>query len=314
MTQRQLVFGGAVLPNVEVGSVYSPNAWDVWSNGAYVSATPVYGDQLVADGGTLLIGGGNVYADPILVGADGGTPVTLDISPGGYPTIVPIEVMALTSTMTANVSGTATVDLSSTPNSGYLAYNEADSVINLAAHATMIGTDSLQFGSLTVNGGASTTWDTVGFSSFLGTAVTLNTSVEGTGILEIGQAQRILYPNIVSTGTYDGSLTIGMDKVGAGVSIQLSNASLTLDDPAAFQGQIDLGHDSSVFLAGVHADSWNIKGDILKLYSGSRVVDSLNLTDAPAQAYGGPVTVQAIKGSLFISNYEPSGVGLPLHS
>ena len=254
---------------------------------ATFQSRPVYGDQLIADGGTLNIKGGNLYGDILLIGEDVPLkPVILNISDGAA---VPIDVISLTNNVTANVSGTDTVDIFSTPTSGGPSYNQANSIINLAAHAKVISTDNLQFGSLVVNGDDHTTFRAEGDLTFAGTAVTLNTSVAGNGTLAVSAMP--LPPALAPyglSGVVNGSLRID-GSVAHGVDVVLNStvgeSSLTVTDPKDFAGMVSLGTNSFIDLLGVNADSYSIRADMLTLYAGHKPVDTLQLTNTTKQPY-----------------------------
>ena len=118
--------------------------------------------------------------------------------------------------------------------------------------------------------------------------------------------------------------------VNDGQTIKLSNkhpggvygaASLAINDPRDFHGKIDLTYKDpppgapameqsnigllAVGLGGV--DSYSLKHDLLKLWYGNKVVDTLDLT--VHDPYG--VTVQAAPGGwIFISANTPTAQGI----
>ena len=64
-----------------------------------------------------------------------------------------------------------------------------------------------------------------------------------------------------------------------GAALPSATAVLVINNAKAFQGTVDLGAYSMVTLAGVRADSYSYDPthDLLKLYQGNRVVDTLHL-------------------------------------
>jgi hypothetical protein len=195
---------------------------------------------------------------------------------------------------------------------------------DLTAHSNLLSTDTMGFGQLTVNGkGATDTF--TGYSSFSGTQVILNTDIMGTGSI-------ITAAGIIGTSVTQGSLTIN-GSVGAGVTILTAGGSrveefagggsLTINDLSTFKGTVivGLGETNNVQLSGLDATSYDLKGDILSLYNGNKLVDKLNFQNQSGQnEYVSPVGMQGLTVShnslgVQISTDPASqngGVGTPL--
>ncbi len=138
--------------------------------------------------------------------------------------------------------------------------------------------------------------------------------------------------NVIGHGKYVVSAGATLDflyGVGGGQTIKLSNkhpggvygaSSLAINDPADFHGQVDLRYkvappgapaaeqpNIGLLMVGQGVDSYSFKGDMLKLWLGNKVVETLNLT--VRDSYG--ITVQAAPGAwIFVSANTPTQHGI----
>ena len=134
--------------------------------------------------------------------------------------------------------------------------------------------------------------------------------------------------NVVGHGMYVVSAGATLDflyGVGRGQHIVLSNqhpgevygaSSLAINDPADFHGKVDLSYvapppgapaaeqsNIGLLMVGQSADSFSLKNDMLKLWSGDQVVETLKLT--VHDPYG--ITVQGAPGGwIFASANTPT--------
>ncbi len=101
---------------------------------------------------------------------------------------------------------------------------------------------------------------------------TIDTNLTGTGVVSTAYL-------LTLSLTIDGS-------VGAGQTVDvMAENTLVLDKPLAFAGTVNaetFGPDALVIdLMGVTATSYEYSNDLLKLYNGNRVADTLKLTAMP---------------------------------
>ncbi len=106
----------------------------------------------------------------------------------------------------------------------------------------------------------------------------LDTDVKGTGSFTVGTAQgsggRLEFGGAVSRGQ---SVEVSADPGRSLVS------QVQIDHPDAFKGSVGLGIFAEVNLMGLTgADSYQLKNDILSIYSGCTVIDRLRLTLPPS--------------------------------
>jgi hypothetical protein len=131
-----------------------------------------------------------------------------------------------------------------------------------------------------------------------------------------------------------GSGTIGVtnsnlefkSSVGAGLSVFVTSdaaaaaggnfSTLTIDHPKAYHADTSIGMGAEIDLVGLaHADSYSLNNDLLKIYSGDTVIDTMRLSDANLGSETFAV-VQAADGVHLLTleplTPPPSGL-LPLH-
>jgi hypothetical protein len=173
-----------------------------------------------------------------------------------------------------------------------------------------MATDNLHFAGGTLN--------FVGTSTFSGNEFTTGTTVfddnlTGTGTLDLGG------------GDHDGSAVEVKGSVGAGLTFALNvdsaapTMSLQIDDPAKFHGLIALpAATPSLFdfvaFMGLHATSADLSHDMLQVFNGNKLVDSVRVS-------GGGTNLQLEQNSQGImlsaafAENQPGGAGtiIPLH-
>jgi hypothetical protein len=142
--------------------------------------------------------------------------------------------------------------------------------------------------------------------------------------------------DVVGIGTYnvDGGTTLEfLHGVEPGQKIELNGSidpvHLTIDDPGAFHGHVDMNYfyptnggpffktppgaeqiTIAMSMLGRAVDSYNYHDDMLMLWSGKRVVQSLSLT--VHDPFG--ITVQKAKGWIVVSANDRTSHGVPLDS
>ena len=140
--------------------------------------------------------------------------------------------------------------------------------------------------------------------------------------------------NVVGTGSFTTEMAHGVGTklefiqgVGSGQNVTITggqypvdgHSTVQVDDPSAYQASTTLGFGEMI-LQGVTADSYTYQNDMLSLYNGSTVVDTLNLalqtsnnglaaaTDFGVSQAGGSVILHADGNT-----YQGGGTLLPVH-
>ena len=140
----------------------------------------------------------------------------------------------------------------------------------------------------------------------------LDTDVKGTGSFAVSSAQgsggRLEFGGSVSRGQ---SVEVSADP-GRGLVSQVQ-----IDHPDAFKGSVSLDISGEVNLMGLTgADSYQLKNDILSIYSGCTVIDRLRLTLPPSPSGPPPdVTVRQTSTGIVIDRGRSFATGtlLPVH-
>lgn len=141
---------------------------------------------------------------------------------------------------------------------------------------------------------------------------TINADVIGIG--SFGMGLKASYGGHPATLEFSGA-------VGPGQTIYMSDAAhsnntgllLKLDKPTAFHGSVTLVQGTIDLVGLATADSYTFKNDLLSIFSGKSVIDTLRLHDAAA--YGFVVEKTATRISV-VSINDPTHrpAGLPLHA
>lgn len=250
-----------------------------------------------------------------------GDGLTLDQTPAGAapPTLnlshhadVLLDIPSFTSgSAVVNVQGSDTLNVfSDIPSSPEL-------TVNLADHASLAGSLKMEFGALTLRGGADSRYVNNGSDLLQGTRVILHTSVRGKGAFQVESAQS-------SAGRleFGGFVSSGQDVEVTGDPYRSVVSHVQIDHPDAFRGSVGLGINGEVDLMGLtNADSFQLKNDILSIYSCGEVIDTLRLTLPPPGPYtpDDPVTVRqtsigvAVNRGLFQDFANSNATLLPEH-
>jgi hypothetical protein len=177
--------------------------------------------------------------------------------------------------------------------------------INLADHAKWIGGFSSNLG-----GGVFITGQGKFYNqaSFVAAKSVVDVDVPGNGTFRVGSAQSV--PGVLE---FTRSVGHGQSITIAGDRTRGVTASLLVDDPAHFHADTTLGF-GEISLAGLVADSYSIRNDMLLLYSGCRVVDRLDLTVSPSLFATNFGVSQTDKGVVVHADFNEPGTPLPLHS
>ena len=267
------------------------------------TGVPRPSDTISMNGGTIKIHG-NDLASPDIGGLAVSGDATIDVSRHAFIanaiTIDPTPVgLGDPSHVDINVKGVDTFSLRIGDGLG-------SETVNLIGNARWIGgfTAETHRGAapLTVNGGPHAAFVNTGTSIAEFTGLTfLNVDVTGCGTFE----------------TLGGSTLEFGKSVGAGQTVILENglggSTVQIDQPNKFLGavQLDLGAVDLVGLA--RADSYSYQNDILSIFGGKKILDTLRLTTGSAfnvEKTAGGVTIYTAS----LPNPVPTGTSLPLHT
>jgi hypothetical protein len=258
MTNRTWVGGGR--NNARAAIDWSP------------TGVPQPGDTLDMQAGTMNIRGNDLGGNTLVIGLENqnAAPTTLNLSHNAH---LSLDIARLSGDqVTVNVKGSDTLDVHTEfPSSG-------EFTINLANHANLAGTFNMVFSSAVINGGDGSRFSSNGSNFVQGSSLIVDTSVKGNGNFTVSNAQsrpgQLEFKGSVSHGQ---SVTVRGDP-GRGVM-----AHLQIDQPDAFNGAVALNVFGEVDLTGLsNADSYQLKHDILSIYSGRTVIDRLRLTLPPS--------------------------------
>jgi hypothetical protein len=214
-------------------------------------------------------------------------------------------------TATINMSGRDTANLGLN-----VVDNVGGYIVNLSHRAEWTGT--LKFSttgaslaaSVTVNGGANTFFNNDGNSAVV--QATINADVVGNGSIDVDSV-------MIGSGSYTGKLEF-MQSVGRHQTVT-DNGVVQIDQPREFAASITLAttpagnSPAQIDLEGLaNADSYTFTNDMLRLFSGNKVIDKLRLTDQTQYGFA----VQKTASSVNIVGIDPThpatGTLLPIHS
>ncbi len=285
----------------------------VWLGGGNNEATnrndwsgnerPQPGDDLVINSGTIHVLNDNLAGDVLTLGSGPSAgPVTLDLD-GGASVALSGQIY------TVNVTGHDTLRFA-----GSAPYAPT---LNLANHASLVITDNQPnfITNLQVSGAGGTLVNNGSIGVITGT---IAPALAGTGtwLLASGRGGS---GSLTLNGPVAAGQTFAMRGVQAGTHD--FSAGLVINDPHDFHGLIDIlppaaGTDSPavVTLSHLLAISYDIRNDVLSLYDGASVVDTLRVSDAA----GMPMAVGSLAGGgvsvAFGMPLPSTAQALPLHS
>jgi hypothetical protein len=200
---------------------------------------------------------------------------------------------------TLNVSGNSSVNFL-TPEPEYFS-----PIINLAANAHLLMKGDLHFASINFNGGPGSEIINNGTISYFVGGGRISTSLMGTGTVDVSRS-------------HDGSGMLEVNgAVGSGQTFDLlSNefsATLKIDQPYSFGGAVDIEPESQfgsdvIYLAGLHANTYDLKNDMLRLYNGNSIVDTLRLNNGTSE----PVTVAQNSSNVIVEFGAAAAPGILL--
>jgi hypothetical protein len=217
----------------------------------------------------------------------------------------------------------ATINVSGNDN---LILHNTDSrvTINLLPGATVHGSFTtgeffgVVFGQITINGQAGTAFDNNGHSLLVNTEqATINTNVVGTGSFDVA-----------NQGPYSIAGVVGRAKIEFGGAVgrnqSVEDSSLVvIDKPNQFHAGITLASSAAsvaapfpaeIDLMGLAtADSYSYTNDMLKIWSGRTVIDTLHLTDQTPYGFDVVKSSSSVNVVALSSSGETLPGALPLH-
>lgn len=205
--------------------------------------------------------------------------------------------------------GVSTINIDGKDTANITAEAFARPTINLAKGSQWNGTFSIRNGpdTLVVNGAANSVFNNTGNSDIGGeSSATINAAVSGIGRFSV-------LPDPVSSSGFQLEF-------GGSVSPLQSVADtglVKIDQPNAFDATVTLSsapdspasnRPSEIDLVGLaNADSYTFKNDMLNIWSGNKVIDTLRLHDSTAFGFG----VAKVGGDVQVVALTSSGETLP---
>jgi hypothetical protein len=205
-----------------------------------------------------------------------------------------LNLTATKATSTVNISGnetfTSNADLSAV-------------TVNITPGSKWDGTFSQHQGTFAANGGGQATFNNDGESSISVTTVTLDADVIGKGgfsVLGFGTLEFVQGVN--PTLSVDDGQQVIIDQPSG------FKASITLEQPTTFRTtEIDLNNLAN-------ADSYTFQNDLLAIYSGNTVIDTLKLADKTSFGFDVVRTAGGVNIETLMSPGETIPGALPLHT
>jgi hypothetical protein len=226
---------------------------------------PQPGDSLSMNSGTTInIRSNDLAGNPLTYRSDD----TINLSHGANVTAQSAIITTPSDVATDvvfNVRGTDTLDVSSGFGAGV--------TVNIAANSKWVGGFNAVQDKFTVNGAPGAAFSN---QSSFGTKVNalINTNVTGTGTITDGDFSQWEFTKYVGAGQ-----TLTLTDLSGGVKVDHPNEfhAKVVDD-----GLPNTASQASVDLLGLaKADSYTYNNDLLKLYSGHKVIDTMSLSGAP---------------------------------
>lgn len=242
-------------------NIYAASDWSP-------AGAPKFSDTLYMADGTANMHGGRLAGDTLNIGTSisftSPGAATVNLSGGATLSAHVADADFTEQQVVFNVAGRDTLNLQE--DASYYAATTISE--NIAAHSTLRGTvvGSGHNANITINGADTT-------SRFANTGA----SSVSDGVLRINA-------DVIGTGSFSASFFAGIEFIGSVGPNQTVNAegadTITLDQPGTFRGLVNFqgGPANNIDLMGItNADSYSYQNDMLSLFQGNRVVDTLHL-------------------------------------
>jgi hypothetical protein len=285
----------------------NPNDWSP-------AGVPTVPDGMVMTQGTMNIDGFNLEPVPGLPGAAN----NFGLITSGTPTV------NLSDGATADIgvsSGHTTINVRDGASNLFLAEegvlgNAGNATVNIAGHAEWVGGfQQLVSGStLLIKGGGTFVNSGIGTPDSLvngpGSTATIDANIAGTGLTEVIEGAVLTIGGSVGSGQ-----VISVDAI-ADTDLPLP-AFLTIEHPKGFAGLVQLGKGEIDLNGLAKADSYTFNNDLLSIYNGKTVIDTLRL--AQESLGNGFLQLDVVKThsgvAIFtaINPVHPAGTILPVH-
>lgn len=231
-----------------------------------------------------------------------GTPGT----PDGHTTTPPTA--SSESATVVNIDGAGTFD------AGFGTWQVNDYIINMAPNSNLTG--SFDFANRYVGGGSfviNPTYNDIFYNteSYLSWGyVDIPIPVAGAGVF-----------NVAINGKLEFESSVGNDQwIGlASGGYPVSRSVLQLDKPMEFLGSVTLYHNSGSMIATINlegmanADSYTFQNDMLSIFSGQTVIDTLRLHDSTTNGFEVDKTPTGVSVVTIVDPTQIRG-GLPIHA
>jgi hypothetical protein len=281
------------------GNNKASNAHD-WSP----TGAPAPGDTLSIGGGTMDIRG-FVLGSPNIGGLNVTGTTTFNVTNALIGSEIEINGSYTDQTQVdINIRGIAGLRFATNPGPG----DNATATVHLVGNSVWIGSFSAGShfgdGGVTVTGGPRATFINVGTSiaQYTGGSSDVEVDVAGTGRFEV---------------TAGATLEFGKS-VGAGQTVEVkrtaTSGTLKIDRPSEFRGLVQLDDaGGAIDLVGLaKADSYTYQNDMLSIYAGKHVIDTLRL--AATSAFSVEKTSTGVTIYNTFPGPDPGATLLPAHS
>ncbi len=269
------------------------------------SGIPVAGDTIDIHSGTMLIRGNDLAGNALLLDKPASNTAATTLILSHHASVSLVVPASLSEAVIVDVQGADTLHVShQTPSDLFID-------VNLAEYTTLNGNFDLMFGQLVVNGAHASSLLNNGTSNLGGNEVILETSVQGTGSFIVGNVRG-------SSGhlEFGGSVSRGQN-VEVGANLGSKPSHVQIDHPNAYKGSVALQTNGEVDLMGLTgADSYQLKNDMLSIYSGAAVIDRLRMTlPPPLPGSTAGITVRQTSAGVAIDRgiSFQTGIPLPVH-
>lgn len=252
-----------------------------------LTGNALQGDVLSVEGENLTLNMTNATAtigDSMIESATGGNAITVNVS--GVDTLDTFQ--------GAEWPGNAPININETPKT-------------ILTGTFILGSNNNEPNSLTLTGQRGSTFHNLNSIAGSPGLMFINADVSGAGDFDINGAS--------FGGDLEFGKSVGADQV-VRVSANTEGGLLRVDQPTQFLGQTELFDRGEIDLEGLaNASSYTFQNDLLSIYAGNTVIDTLRLHDSTT--YGFEVE-QATSGVNVIAyadaSHTPVGTPLPMHA